>query len=156
MTIKYRKCECGGKMTVRRSSKGRFWGCDNYPDCRSTIPYQDRPRAGVDVEVKEIDNGYLIIAAQKYTEKPEDEDSREFYCADIVSLRAALGTIWTEQTDLLIDRLEVSYGFDDESTPEKKLNRVETIKQSRNITDVRKLMEKVNRSKQEIKNQGSA
>lgn len=153
VAIRFRKCpECGGKMSVRRSSKGRFWGCEGYPDCRQTIEYQNRPRAGIDIEVKEIDNGYVIIATQKYAEQPEDEDSREIYCADLETLRAELNSVWSDQADLLVDRLKVSYDFVDETPPEKKKKRVETIKQSRNISDVRALMEKVKKSKIDAEN----
>lgn len=152
MAIKYRKCpECGSKMSVRRSSKGRFWGCEAYPDCRTTIEYQNKPRAGIDVEVKEIDNGYLIIATQKYAERAEDEDSREVYCSDLKALRNSIGQIWSEQLDLLVDRLETSYDFVDETPKEKKKDRVDKIHKSRELKDVRALMEKVKEAKAKAK-----
>ena len=28
---------CGIKMVERSSSKGKFWGCSNYPKCKSTL-----------------------------------------------------------------------------------------------------------------------
>lgn len=31
------KCpKCGGAMTPRKGPRGRFWGCKNYPECKST------------------------------------------------------------------------------------------------------------------------
>ncbi len=32
--------ECGGKMVVRRSRRGPFLGCANYPKCRGTLPLE--------------------------------------------------------------------------------------------------------------------
>ncbi|MBZ0315258.1 MAG: DUF2726 domain-containing protein [Anaerolineae bacterium] len=37
--------KCGGEMVLRTAKSGanagnRFWGCSNYPDCRSMLPYQ--------------------------------------------------------------------------------------------------------------------
>ena len=26
--------ECGGKMILKFSRRGRFWGCSNYPNCK--------------------------------------------------------------------------------------------------------------------------
>lgn len=37
--------KCGGEMVLRTAKTGtnagnRFWGCSNYPNCRSMLPYQ--------------------------------------------------------------------------------------------------------------------
>ncbi len=38
------KCpECGGTLQIRKTNKGRFVGCSNYPDCRNTY---NIPRSG--------------------------------------------------------------------------------------------------------------
>lgn len=31
--------KCNGKLVLRRSRAGRFWGCENYPDCDGIRPY---------------------------------------------------------------------------------------------------------------------
>jgi hypothetical protein len=33
---------CGREMRVRRGSKGQFWGCTGYPECRNTKPYRGK------------------------------------------------------------------------------------------------------------------
>jgi hypothetical protein len=40
--------KCGGEMLLRTAKKGanagnQFWGCSNYPNCRSMLPYQGQP-----------------------------------------------------------------------------------------------------------------
>ena len=32
---------CGKPMKKRKSAKGTFWGCADYPDCTSTRPYEE-------------------------------------------------------------------------------------------------------------------
>ena len=30
--------DCGGKISLKNSRRGPFWGCENYPDCKFTRP----------------------------------------------------------------------------------------------------------------------
>ena len=34
--------DCGAKMVVKYSRKGKFWGCSNYPNCTHVEPYKKR------------------------------------------------------------------------------------------------------------------
>lgn len=138
-------------MSVRNSSKGRFWGCENYPDCRATIEYSHRPKTGLDLEIREIDNGYLIKITQKYAESLEDQDPREVHCPTLPIVKDSLKRLLNDQVDLLVSNLEEDMGFVDETTPEQKAKRVQKIKDDQGTKDVRKLMEKVRRSREETK-----
>ncbi|MCJ5011002.1 DNA topoisomerase [Klebsiella sp. 104055] len=33
---------CHGKMVLRESSKGRFWSCQRYPDCKGSVPLPEK------------------------------------------------------------------------------------------------------------------
>jgi len=33
--------ECGSYMTIRKSKKGRFWGCKSFPKCRNIVDLED-------------------------------------------------------------------------------------------------------------------
>jgi DNA topoisomerase I len=35
---------CGGRLILRKSAKGKFWGCARYPECRGVMPYERRVR----------------------------------------------------------------------------------------------------------------
>ena len=36
-------CEkCGSEMVIRKSATGRFWGCQDYPDCKHTVPIKGK------------------------------------------------------------------------------------------------------------------
>ena len=34
--------ECGAKMVVKYSRRGRFWGCSNYPNCNHMESYRKK------------------------------------------------------------------------------------------------------------------
>jgi hypothetical protein len=36
LTIEYQCDKCGAPMVKRKSKRGEFYGCGNYPDCRNT------------------------------------------------------------------------------------------------------------------------
>ncbi len=37
---------CQGKMVLRESSKGRFWSCQRYPDCKGVYHYRKKNAGG--------------------------------------------------------------------------------------------------------------
>jgi ssDNA-binding Zn-finger/Zn-ribbon topoisomerase 1 len=123
---KTRKCpDCGEKMTVRKSSKGeggKFWGCSGYPDCRTTIPYfGDGARAGIDIDVRQIMNGFVIRASKKYAEGDDDAPSEVYAKED--QLEPILKGICESQVLAMIEQIkdQVNGGFDkDEEAEEKK------------------------------------
>lgn len=39
---------CGTRMVARKSSRGPFWGCPDYPRCRGKLPMRAERRADVD------------------------------------------------------------------------------------------------------------
>jgi ssDNA-binding Zn-finger/Zn-ribbon topoisomerase 1 len=56
MKIENIKCpECGGKMIPRNGKYGKFWGCNNYPDCKGTRDSLGRSKEDRESE-KEDDN----------------------------------------------------------------------------------------------------
>lgn len=38
LKVSVHACDCGGHYIRRKSEKGPFWGCSNYPECRNAAP----------------------------------------------------------------------------------------------------------------------
>lgn len=36
--------KCGGPMTPKTGSKGLFWSCLDYPDCKGSLDYEKKPK----------------------------------------------------------------------------------------------------------------
>ncbi|HQJ73828.1 MAG TPA: topoisomerase DNA-binding C4 zinc finger domain-containing protein, partial [Candidatus Dojkabacteria bacterium] len=37
--LKVEKCpKCGSKMVLKNGKFGKFWACENYPECKTTMP----------------------------------------------------------------------------------------------------------------------
>lgn len=149
--MKFRKCqECGQKMSVKKSSKGggKFWGCHGYPDCSSIIPYYgDGARAGFDVDIREIKNGYVVLCNYKYSENNDDEMS-ETYCSDVESLRSTLNGLLNSNIETLINKIESTTNFEDEIDQEKSKKRVERM--NKGETDIKKLIKRISETKAKV------
>jgi ssDNA-binding Zn-finger/Zn-ribbon topoisomerase 1 len=148
--VKSRKCpDCGSRMTIRRSSSGKFWACSGYPDCKTTRPYYgDKPRSGLDLDIRQIDNGFVVSRAQKYSDNPDGDDPVEEFCKDKAELKVALARVFAEQVDMLCDSLDDSSPFDvDETAPAPK-------RQVPNgTTDVKVLLERAREASRKAKGQ---
>jgi len=148
--VKSRKCpDCGSRMTLRRSSNGKFWACSGYPDCKTTRPYYgERPRAGLDLDIRQIDNGFVVCRAQKYSDDPEGDDPVEEFCQDKDALKISLSRIFSEQVETLCDQLDDSspFDFDETETPKKRTLPTGT-------TDVKQLLERARANSKRAKEQ---
>lgn len=149
---KYRKCpKCGKKMALRKShSKGtKFWGCMHFRDegCDGTAPYHGAgARAGLDLDIREIENGYIITPTRKYCDNIEDEESPETYCSDRESLRKLLEELLQEQVQVLLDQIETSTEFEDE-IDQKTVEEVKIKVKKRGTKDVGELLKKLAQAK---------
>lgn len=38
LKVNIHPCDCGGRYIKRKNDKGVFWGCNNYPECRNSVP----------------------------------------------------------------------------------------------------------------------
>lgn len=143
MKVKYRKCpDCGERMNMKDSSKGKFWGCTGYPDCRKTLPWHgDKPKTGLDLEIRAIDNGYLIALRDKYVDDPSDEEINEIYCKELEGLAKELYGLFKGKTATLIAKLKANEGFEEEIDEEHAKKRSKVAKQGE--TDIAALLKKV-------------
>lgn len=142
--VKYRKCPlCGEKMTLKKShSKGtKFWGCTAFRDtgCSGSAEYfGGGARAGLNLDIREIKNGYVITTSPKYAESVEDDDPVEQHVADLDGLSDVLNKIFEDQVVDLKRRIENTTEFTDEIDQEKHKKRVKISK--RGTTDVGQLL----------------
>lgn len=150
--VKFRKCpECGNKMVLKKSQKykSKFWACSGFPDCDKTFEYHGPgAAAGLDLNIREIENGYIITTLEKYPDENSDDEPRDIYCADVNQLRDQLGDIFDEQVALLIKKIESCDQFDLEPDPVIKKKRATTAK--RGETDVKALIAKMNKTKERV------
>lgn len=125
MPAKMRKCpSCGRSMVVKksRSGGGKFWACTGYKEgCSSTLEYfGDGAKTGTDLEIRQIENGYIVTISHKYVESAEDDVAREIHSPDKESLRSVLTKIMNEEVEFLCSRIEMVVepgDFVDEDTP---------------------------------------
>lgn len=153
--VRFRKCpECGHKMVVRNSKRGKFWACSQYPDCEKTLQFHgDGARAGLDLEIREIDNGFIIAYSEKFPEDPSDDNLKELYCKDTKQLESSLAKTFAEQVSTLLTKLASLEDFDMEPDPKKAKERAD--KATKGETDIKKLLEKVRDSKKKAKEETS-
>ena len=151
MKVKYRRCpQCKGKMVLRKShSKNtKFWGCTTWKDtgCDGSAPYHgDGARAGLDLDVREIANGYIITSSKKYANSPDEESSPERYCKDKDTVRVLLKALIASEIDNIIKQLDSSEEFTDEIDAKKHEKRVRVAKSG--TKDVSKLLAKLQKAK---------
>jgi hypothetical protein len=111
-------------------------------DCNGSAPhYGDGARAGLNLDIREIKNGYIITTSPKYAESVEDDDPVEQHVKNQEELRVTLREILEEQTDDLCKRIENSTEFVDEIDPVKHEQRVKVAK--RGTSDVDELLKKM-------------
>jgi len=149
--MKFRKCpECSSKMLLKRSSKGKFWGCTKYRDgCSITFPYYgDGARAGLDLDIREIQNGFIVSYSNKYMDNPEDETIKEHHCLDKDVMKSLLQSLFEEITDTLLERIEISYEFEDETDTEIATER--SIVARRGVGDIKTLLNKMKEAKKRV------
>lgn len=109
MKLKFKKCsECGRKMLVKKGGKGRFWACTGYKDgCSTTSEFHGYgPKAGIDLDVRQIMNGFIIKDFFKYAESVDDEEPSEVFCTNIDDLKVQLSSIVNERVTELLKRLD--------------------------------------------------
>lgn len=147
--VKFRKCpECGNKMLLKKSRKynSKFWACSSFPDCEKTMEYHGPgANAGFDLNIREIENGFITTITQKYPGEDDDDEPRDIYCADIPDLRSKLGDLLDEQLPLLVKKIESCEDFDVEPDPKVKKKRSKTAK--RGETDIKALLERHKKAK---------
>lgn len=152
--VKYRKCpECGGKMVARKSSKGnKFWGCTMWKenDCRGSAEYHGAgARAGLNLTIREIDNGYVITTSSPYA--GINDDPIEKYVKDQEGLSNSLKDTFDQQIEILCKDIITSTEFVDEIDTEKHEKRVQTAK--RGTTDVNELLKRMAAAKSKVESE---
>ena len=149
--IKYRKCPlCGSKMAVRKShtKNTKFWGCTQFREtgCGGSAEYYGGgARAGLNLDIREIENGYIVTTSPKNAESAEDDDPSEQHVADLAGLSNVLARIFIHQSKDLKRRIEESTEFTDEIDVTKHEKRVKIAK--RGTTDVSELLAKMKEAK---------
>lgn len=149
---KMRKCnQCGAAMAVKKGGKGRFWACTRYRDgCANTAEFHGySPKAGLDLDIRSIENGYIVLSSYKYAEDVDDEESVEVYCKDEDDLRSELTKMFAEKIDDLMSRLSLSGDYfveEPDDTPIK-------VQKQKASTDIRDLMKKVNKGRRQVKDE---
>lgn len=152
--IKYRKCpECGSRMVLRKShSKGtKFWGCTKWKetDCSGSAPhYGDGARAGLNLDIREIKNGYIVTTSPKYAESVGDDDPVEQHVKDQEELKEILRKLFSEQVEDLCKRIENSTEFVDEIDEEKHEKRVKVARKG--TTNVNELLKRIAATKDQV------
>jgi ssDNA-binding Zn-finger/Zn-ribbon topoisomerase 1 len=137
--VKYRKCpECGGKMMVRKSGKGnKFWGCTMYREtgCTGGGDYHGNgARAGLNLNIREIENGYIITTVSPYA--GVDDDPVELHVKEHKDLSDILKGLFEMHIESLCKEIADSTEFTDEINTEKHEKRVETVKRGTPDVDV--------------------
>ena len=144
--IKYRKCpECGGKMVVRKSGKGnKFWGCTMFKenDCRGAADYHGAgARAGLNLDIREIENGYVITTSSPYASI--DDDPVERHVKDKEDLEKTLKDLIGINVHLLVKAIDETTEFTEEVDQKKHKKRIEVAKRgTANVDELLKRMKK--------------
>ena len=134
-------------MALRKShTKGtKFWGCMAFREdgCDGTAPYYGAgARAGLDLDIREIENGYVVVSANKYCDNVEDEEAPEHYCADRSELREFLSQVLQDEVENLLARIETSTEFVDE-IDQKVVKDVKVKVAQRGTKSIDEIMKKV-------------
>jgi hypothetical protein len=138
-------------MVLRKShSKGtKFWGCTAWKDtgCDGSAPYHgDGARTGLDVDVREIKNGYVITTSHKYTDTLDDETASEGFCKDKEELTLTLSGMMESEIAYLVKRIQETTDFVDEIDEVKHAKRVKVAKKG-GTKDVSELLKKLQKTK---------
>lgn len=84
-----KKCsECGGKMILKKGKFGTFWACENYPDCKNTVPmllHEKCPECGEHLVERKGKWGKMFVGCSGYPKcryikkepKKDKSDSKE-------------------------------------------------------------------------------
>jgi ssDNA-binding Zn-finger/Zn-ribbon topoisomerase 1 len=107
--VKMRKCPaCSKQMTIKKGKAGKFWACTGYREgCTQTLEhFGDGAKTGLELEIREIENGYIIVTSHKYVESIDEDKTREIHCADKPALRATLVKLMAEEADFLSTKVE--------------------------------------------------
>jgi DNA topoisomerase I len=68
--VEQKKCsECGGKMILKKGKYGTFWACENYPDCKNTVPmllHEKCPECGEHLVERKGKWGKMFIGCSGY------------------------------------------------------------------------------------------
>jgi ssDNA-binding Zn-finger/Zn-ribbon topoisomerase 1 len=140
MKTKFKKCsECGRKMLVKKGGKGRFWACTGYKDgCSTTSEFHGYgPKAGLDLDIRQIENGFIIKDFYKYAESVDDEEPNEVHCSDRNDLKKKLTATMTSRIEVLLKRLEqAGDDFVDEEDDDRPV--LNNQSKSKNINDLLK------------------
>ncbi|MGM0501009.1 MAG: type I DNA topoisomerase [Bacillota bacterium] len=68
------KCEkCGSDMVLKEGKTGKFLGCSNYPECKSTV---NIPK-GIRIDSRQIKDGYLEVRERIEEKQKEAEKKKE-------------------------------------------------------------------------------
>lgn len=123
---KSRKCpDCSAKMSIRKSSKGegsKFWGCTAFPDCKKTIPYfGDGAKAGCDIDLRQITNGFILRATPKYVEDVDADIPDEIFIKE-EQIEVVLTEVLNREVKKMIDQIQgqIAGGFDKDEENESK------------------------------------
>ena len=150
--LQFRKCpECGNKMILRKShkNKSKFWACSGYPDCDKTFEYHGLgAAAGFDFNIREIENGYVITVTQKYPDDGGDDEPKDIYCKDVLSLKDKMVDLFDNQIPILISKIESCEQFDIE--PDSKVKKERSNTANRGETDIKKLIAKMKETKERL------
>jgi len=141
-------------MIVKKSRKygSKFWACTSWPECESTSPYHGNgARAGIDIDIREIKNGFVITTSDKYVDSADEDEPAEFYCQDKTKLRLSLGNVFDNAVNQLMDKIESSENFDEE--PNKKESEARAKRVTRGDTDINALIAKMKETKNRISNE---
>jgi len=134
-------------MVVRKSGKGnKFWGCTMWKenDCRGSAEYNGSgARAGLNLTIREIENGLIITTSSPYS--GVNDDPVELHVKDHSDLSAILKGLLPLHIENLCKELEDSSEFTDEIDTVKHTKRVETAK--RGTTDVNELLKRMAKAK---------
>lgn len=148
MKVKFKKCpECGRKMVVKKGGKGRFWACSGYKDgCSSTSEFHGYgPKAGLDLDIRQIANGFIIKDFFKYAESVDDEEPSETHCPDLKDLKTQLVVTVSARIEELLKRLEQA---GDDFTDEEDDEPIKTTKQPKS-KDINALLRRVKKSREQ-------
>ena len=146
--IKFRKCpDCGGKMVVRKSGKGnKFWGCTMYKEngCSGGADYHGAgARAGLHLDIREIENGYVITTSSPYASI--DDDPIERHVRDKEDLEKTLKDLIGIQVHYLCKAIDETTEFTEEVDQKKHKKRIQAAK--RGTANVDELLERMRKAK---------
>ncbi|MGM0369279.1 MAG: type I DNA topoisomerase [Bacillota bacterium] len=68
------KCEeCGSDMVLKEGKTGKFLGCSNYPDCKTTVNIPQ----GIRIDSRQIKDNYLKVKERLEKKQKEEKEKKE-------------------------------------------------------------------------------